>query len=47
MSCVQDDDFSVPESVGVEENQNLNSLLESIELGSIQEEVCSIFSLLG
>jgi len=36
MSCVQDDDFSVPESVGVDENQNLNSLLESIELGSIQ-----------
>ena len=25
-SCVQDDDFSIPESIGLEENQDLTEL---------------------
>lgn len=41
IACVQDDEFEVPVSVGAEESQNLNSLLqgigqESIELVSIE-----------
>ena len=38
MSCVQDDDFSVPESVGTEENIALTELLSGdINLVSISE----------
>ena len=33
-SCVQDDDYSVPQSVGLEENQKLVQLLSEIENGS-------------
>ena len=33
-SCVQDDDYSVPASIGQEENANLNQLLAEIENGS-------------
>ena len=33
-SCVQDDDYSVPQSVGLEENQKLVQLLSEIEDGS-------------
>ena len=33
-SCVQDDDYSVPQSVGQEENQKLVELLNEIENGS-------------
>ena len=33
-SCVQDDDYSVPASIGQEENANLNQLLVEIENGS-------------
>ena len=33
-SCVQDDDYSVPQSVGLEENQKLVQLLAEIEDGS-------------
>ncbi len=29
-SCVQDDDYSIPESVGLEENQDLTQLLDQI-----------------
>ena len=36
VSCVQDDDFSVPESLGTEENKNLNSLLDNIDQNIIQ-----------
>ena len=36
VSCVQDDDFSVPESLGDEENKNLKTLLERIETGHVQ-----------
>lgn len=35
-SCVQDDDFAVPSSVGSEENENLNSLLNDIDQNSIE-----------
>ena len=34
LSCVQDDDYSVPQSIGLEENENLNQLLAEIENGS-------------
>ena len=33
-SCVQDDDYSVPQSIGLEENQKLVQLLSEIEDGS-------------
>ena len=33
-SCVQDDDYSVPQSIGQEENQKLVQLLDEIEDGS-------------
>ena len=33
-SCVQDDDYSVPQSVGLEENENLTQLLSEIDNGS-------------
>ena len=36
VSCVQDDDFSAPESLGDEENKNLKTLLERIETGHVQ-----------
>ena len=29
-SCVEDDDYSIPTSVGLEENQSLNTLLDQI-----------------
>lgn len=32
-SCIEDDDYSVPQSVGLEENQNLTQLLSEIEDG--------------
>ena len=34
ISCVQDDDYSIPQSLGLEENQNLNILLAEIESGN-------------
>jgi hypothetical protein len=33
-SCVQDDDYSVPQSIGLEENQKLVQLLSEIENGA-------------
>ena len=36
VACVQDDDFTVPSSIGVEENENLNDLLSRIEAGEVQ-----------
>ena len=33
-SCVQDDDYAVPQSIGLEENQKLVELLAEIESGS-------------
>ncbi len=33
-SCVQDDDYSVPQSIGLEENQKLVELLDEIDNGS-------------
>jgi hypothetical protein len=35
VACVQDDDFSVPSSVGSEENERLNDLMDSINSGHI------------
>jgi len=34
-SCVQDDDFSIPESIGLEENQDLTQLLNQINNGAV------------
>jgi hypothetical protein len=34
-SCVEDADFTIPESLGTEENEKLNSILDSISNGSI------------
>ena len=34
ISCVQDDDYTVPQSIGLEENQKLVQLLSEIENGS-------------
>lgn len=34
-SCVQDDDFSIPESLGQEENLGLEAVLEGLENGSL------------
>ena len=34
-SCVQDDDFSIPESLGLEENQDLTQLLTQINNGEV------------
>jgi hypothetical protein len=36
VACVQDDDFTVPSSVGSEENGNLNALLQSIDQNAVQ-----------
>ena len=36
VACVQDDDFTVPSSVGSEENENLNALLQSIDQNNVQ-----------
>ena len=36
VACVQDDDFTVPSSVGSEENENLNALLQSIDQNTVQ-----------
>ena len=36
LSCVQDNDFSVPKSLGDEENESLKTLLDSIEAGHVQ-----------
>ena len=35
MSCVQDDDFSVPESLGTEENRALMTILDGLESGAM------------
>jgi hypothetical protein len=35
VSCVQDDDFTVPQSLGDEENSGLNKLLSRIESGEV------------
>ena len=47
LSCVEDDDYSVPQSIGLEENQNLTQLLSEIENGSADlmtiSEVKSLF----
>ena len=34
-SCVQDDDYSIPESSGIEENQDLSQLLDQINNGDV------------
>ena len=34
-SCVQDDDYSIPESIGLEENQDLIQLIEQINTGEV------------
>ncbi len=34
-SCVQDDDYSIPESLGIEENQDLTQLLDQINNGDV------------
>jgi hypothetical protein len=36
VACVQDDDFTLPSSVGSEENENLNALLQSIDQNAVQ-----------
>ena len=36
LSCVQDNDFSVPNSLGDEENKNLKTLLDRVDAGYIQ-----------
>lgn len=36
VGCVQDDEFSVPNSLGGEENQNLNTLMTRISSGEVQ-----------
>lgn len=36
LACVQDDDFAVPSSLGTEENENLNALLQDIDQNVIQ-----------
>ena len=36
VACVQDDDFTIPSSIGNEENENLTNLLSSIEAGEVQ-----------
>ena len=36
IACVQDDDFAVPSSLGAEENENLNALLQDIDQNVIQ-----------
>ena len=36
VACVQDDEFAVPSSVGNEENENLNVLLQDIDQNVIQ-----------
>lgn len=35
-SCVEDGDFTVPENLGTEQNENLNILLDSIDKGFIE-----------
>ena len=35
-SCIEDDDYSVPQSQGAEENAALNALLIEIEAGDVQ-----------
>ncbi|MEN8776228.1 MAG: DUF5689 domain-containing protein [Polaribacter sp.] len=35
-SCVEDGDFTVPQNLGVEENENLNALLDSINQGFVE-----------
>jgi hypothetical protein len=35
VSCVQDDDYTVPSSLGIEENAGLNSILSQIEAGNM------------
>ena len=35
-ACVQDDDFSIPENLGTEENQKLNDLLSEINNGTVE-----------
>ena len=36
VACVQDDDFTIPSSIGNEENENLTNLLSRIEAGEVQ-----------
>lgn len=36
-SCVQDDDYSVPESLGQEENAGLQAIMQAIEAGTLTE----------
>tara|TARA_B110000027_G_scaffold11390_1_gene10093 strand:+ start:16917 stop:18332 length:1416 start_codon:yes stop_codon:yes gene_type:complete len=36
LSCVQDNDFSVPNSLGDEENKNLKTLLDRVDAGHVQ-----------
>ena len=36
ITCVEDGDFTVPESLGVEENEDISKILDSINLGSLQ-----------
>ena len=34
-SCVEDDDYTIPTSVGLEENQSLNVLLDQINSNEV------------
>ena len=34
-SCVEDDDYSIPNSIGLEENQSLNLLLDEINSNEV------------
>ena len=34
-SCVEDDDYSIPTSIGLEENQSLNLLLDEINSNEV------------
>ena len=36
VACVQDDDFTIPSSIGNEENESLTNLLSRIEAGEVQ-----------
>ena len=37
-TCVEDGDFTIPESLGIEENENIAKILDSISSGNLQEK---------
>ena len=36
MTCVEDSDFTIPESLGIEENEDITEILDSISEGTLQ-----------